>query len=202
VLVTKALRFAEPDAIDDAGVIQFIADHRVFVGEQRLEQAAVCIETGWIKNRIFGAEELAKRCFEFLVNVLCATNETHTRHPKPVRLESLFGRSDQRGMIGEPQIIVCTHVEHAFAARDRNVRVLRTGDDTLGFEKTLRLNFFESLSDLIFEFSYHGVHRLHRFRLRGKETQSRRMEPLGSERHGRVARRVSERGFASHYADK
>src|SRR4029077_10757010 len=94
VLVTKALRFAEPDAIDDAGVIQFIADHRVFVGEQRLEQAAVCIATGWIKNRIFGAEEFGKRCFEFLVNVLCATNKTHTRHSKSVRLESLFGRSD------------------------------------------------------------------------------------------------------------
>ena len=30
VFVAKPLRFAEPDAVDDAGVIQFIADHRVF----------------------------------------------------------------------------------------------------------------------------------------------------------------------------
>src|SRR5213078_603107 len=83
MLVTKALRFAEPDAIDDAGVIQFIADHRVFVAEQCLKQAAVCIETGWVKNRIFGAQEFGKRCFEFLMNVLCATNKTHTCHPNP-----------------------------------------------------------------------------------------------------------------------
>src|SRR5882762_1823770 len=135
------------------------------------------------------------------MNVLCATNETHTRHPKPVRLEGLFGRSDQRGMICEPKIIVRTHVEHAFAARDRDVRILWTRDDTLGFEKTLRLNFFESLSHLIFEFRDHVVDRLHRFRLGGKETQSRRMEPLGSERHGRAARTASEWEFASHYAD-
>jgi hypothetical protein len=155
VLVTKALRFAEPDAIDDAGVIQFIADHRVFVGEQRLEQAAVCVEAGWVKNRIFGAEKFGKRCFQFLMNVLCAANKTHTRHPKSMGLERFFGRSDQRGMIGKPKIIVCTHVEHAFAARDTNVCILRTRDDTLGFEKALRLNFFQSLSDLIFEFGNH-----------------------------------------------
>src|SRR6267143_3769658 len=116
------------------------------------------------------------------MNVLSATNKTHTRHPKSVRVESLSGRGDQRGMICEPKIIVRTHVEHALAARDRNVRVLRTRDDTLGFEKTLRLNFFESLSHVIFEFRYHEVHRLHRFWLGGKETQSCRMETLGSER--------------------
>ena len=37
VLVTKPLRFAEADAVDDGGVIQFIADHGVFFGEQRFE---------------------------------------------------------------------------------------------------------------------------------------------------------------------
>src|SRR4030095_4677822 len=60
-------------------------------------------------------------------------------------------------MICQPKVIVRTHVEHALSARDRNVRILRTRDDTLGFKKTLRLNFFESLSHLIFEFGYHGV---------------------------------------------
>ena len=37
VLIAKPLRFAEADAVDDAGVIQFIADHRVVFGEQRFE---------------------------------------------------------------------------------------------------------------------------------------------------------------------
>ena len=58
-------------------------------------------------------------------------------------------------MIGKSKIIVRTHVEHALAARDRNVRILRTRDDTLGFEKTLRLNFFQSLGHLILKFGHH-----------------------------------------------
>ena len=37
VLVTKPLRFAEADAVDDAGVIQFIADHCVLFAQQRFE---------------------------------------------------------------------------------------------------------------------------------------------------------------------
>ena len=37
VFIAKPLRFAEANAVDDAGVIQFIADHRVFLGEQRFE---------------------------------------------------------------------------------------------------------------------------------------------------------------------
>jgi hypothetical protein len=85
-------------------------------------------------------------------------------------LERLFGRSDQRRMIGKPKIIVRTHVKHALAARDRYVRVLRTRYDTLSFKKTLRFNFFESLSHLIFKFGDHRVHRLHKFRLGEKET--------------------------------
>ena len=34
VFVTKALRFAEANAVNDAGVIQLVTDHRVLIGEQ------------------------------------------------------------------------------------------------------------------------------------------------------------------------
>ena len=155
VLVTKALRFAEADAVDDAGVIQFIADDRVFLAEQRFEQTAVGVETGWIKNRVFCAEEFRKRGFQFLVNVLRAANEAHARHAEPMGVERFFGRRDQRRMIGQPKIIVRAHVEHAFAARDRDVRVLRTGNDALGFKETLRFDFLESLGNLFVEFREH-----------------------------------------------
>ena len=37
VLVTKPLCFAEPDAVDDARVIEFIADDGVLFREQRFE---------------------------------------------------------------------------------------------------------------------------------------------------------------------
>ena len=59
-------------------------------------------------------------------------------------------------MISETEVIVCAHVEHAFAASDRNVRILRSGDDALGFEKTLRFNFIECLGNFFFEFRDHS----------------------------------------------
>ena len=89
------------------------------------------------------------------MNVLCPANETHARHSKAMRLERLFRSGDQRGMIGEPEIIVRAHVQHALAASDRNVRILWTRNDSLGFKKTLRLNFFERLHQLFFEFRDH-----------------------------------------------
>ena len=89
------------------------------------------------------------------MNVLRAANKTHARHSKTVRLERLFRSGDQRGMIGEPEVIICAHVQHAFAAGDRDVRILRAGDHPLGFEKTLRFNFLQRLRKLFFEFSDH-----------------------------------------------
>jgi len=58
-------------------------------------------------------------------------------------------------MIGEPEVIICAHVQHAFAARDRDMRILRAGDDPLGLEKTLRLNFLQRLRKPFFEFRDH-----------------------------------------------
>jgi hypothetical protein len=45
VFVAKPLRFTEADAVDDAGVIQLIADHSVFLAKQRFKQSAVGVET-------------------------------------------------------------------------------------------------------------------------------------------------------------
>ena len=58
-------------------------------------------------------------------------------------------------MIGQTEIIICAHVEHTFAAGDRNVRILRTGDDALGLEQALRFYFLERLRKLFFEFGDH-----------------------------------------------
>ena len=89
------------------------------------------------------------------MNVLCAADETHARHAETMRLERFFCRGNQRGMIGQAKIIVRAHVQHAFAAGDRNVGILRTGDDPLGFKQALRFNFFERLRKLFCEFSDH-----------------------------------------------
>ena len=117
--------------------------------EQRFEQAAVGVEAGGIKNRVLRPEKFRQRGFQFLVNVLRAANETHARHAETMGVERFFRRGDQRGMIGQAEIIVRAHVEHAFAAGDRDVGVLRTGDDALGFEEALRFDFLERLRKLV-----------------------------------------------------
>ena len=71
-------------------------------------------------------EKFRERGFKLLVDILRAANKAHARHAEAVRVERFFGRSDERRMVGEAKIIVRAHVEHAFAARDRDVRVLRT----------------------------------------------------------------------------
>ncbi len=68
VAIAKALRLAQPDAIDDAGMIQFVGDDRVLRIQQRFKEAAVGIETGAIENRVFCAEKLAEPSFKLLVN--------------------------------------------------------------------------------------------------------------------------------------
>ena len=194
VLVTKSLRFAEPDAVDDGGVIQFIADHGVLFAEQRFEQTAVGVEAGGIKDRFLCPEKFRERCFEFLVNVLCAADETHARHAEAVRVERFFGRGDERGMIGQAEIIVRAHVEHAFAAGDRDVGILRTGDDPLGFEEALRFNFFERLRKLFCEFSNHMRSKLQIF--------SRKVHDGHNEHFRMIGRLVSVVPVASFVRDR
>jgi len=46
VLVPVTLRLAEPDAVDDRGMVQLVGDDGVLGAEQRFEQAAVGIEAG------------------------------------------------------------------------------------------------------------------------------------------------------------
>ena len=90
------------------------------------------------------------------MNILRAANETHARHAEAMRVERFFGRRDQRGMIGQAEIIVRAHVEHAFAADNFDLCVLRRSDDALGFVKALRFNFAERLPKVLFEFGKHN----------------------------------------------
>ena len=53
----KALSLAQPDPVDDRGVVQRVGDHGVLVGEQRLEEASVRVEAGGEEDRVLGPEE-------------------------------------------------------------------------------------------------------------------------------------------------
>src|SRR6266516_6795829 len=60
VFVSEAGGFTEPDAINDAGMIQLVRYDCVFLIEQRFKKTAVGVKARAIENRIFGAEELTE----------------------------------------------------------------------------------------------------------------------------------------------
>ena len=90
------------------------------------------------------------------MDVLCATNEADARHPEAVRVEGFFRGGDQRGMIGQTEIIVRAQIEDAATAGDFDLRVLRAGDDSFGFVETLRPDFRKRGCELLIEFREHG----------------------------------------------
>src|SRR5437868_15114225 len=109
-----ALRFAEPDTIDDTGVIEFVRNDCVLVGEQRFKKPSIGIERTWVKDRVFGSEESGQRPLQLLVNVLRPANKTDARHAETVSVECVLGGCNQRRVIGQTEIVVGTHVENMF----------------------------------------------------------------------------------------
>jgi hypothetical protein len=71
IAVTEFCRLAEADAVDDAGMIQFIGDDSVFRLQERLKQPAVGIEAGTVEDAVFRSQEGAQTLFQLLVNGLC-----------------------------------------------------------------------------------------------------------------------------------
>ncbi len=125
------LRLAETDAVDDAGVVQLVADDGAIGIQQRLEQAAVGIEARRIQDRILGAKERRDAFLELLVDRLRAANEPYRGHPESIGVQAGFCRRDQVRMIGQPQVVVCAEVEDLLAGLDADLGRLRGGDNAL-----------------------------------------------------------------------
>src|SRR5690242_15861886 len=107
---TVAFGFAQPDAVDHAGVVERIADDGIALIEQYLEQPPVGIETGSVEDGVFHVKKRADRPFEVLVDLMRAADKAYGRHPVPMSLEGARRRIDDAGMIGQAEVIVCTEV--------------------------------------------------------------------------------------------
>ena len=66
--VAVALGPAEPDAVDDRGVVERVRDDGVLLAEERLEQPAVGVEARRVEDRVLGAEEARDGRLELLVD--------------------------------------------------------------------------------------------------------------------------------------
>ena len=82
--VPQAARLAEPDPVDDAGMVQGVADDRVLFAEQGLEEPCVGVEARRIEDRILVAEESADPPLQLLVHGLGAADEADRGDPEAV----------------------------------------------------------------------------------------------------------------------
>ena len=103
LLVAVALGLAEPDAVDDAGVVQFVADDRVLRAEDGLEEPAVGVEARAIEDRVLGAEESRDRRFEFLVQFWVPQMKRTLDRPSPQRARPSWAARMSAGSLANPR---------------------------------------------------------------------------------------------------
>ncbi|MPN58235.1 hypothetical protein SDC9_205938 [bioreactor metagenome] len=112
VLVHKALGLAQPDAVNDACMVKFVADDCILCAQQRFEQGAVCIETGGEQNRIVGSQKGADAPFQILVQCLGAADEPHRGESIAPLVHGVLGSLDDFLVIRKAEVIVCTKIQN------------------------------------------------------------------------------------------
>ena len=103
-------------------MVQFIADDRVFLAQECLEEPAVGVKTARIENAVIDAQERAQRRLELLVHGLGPADEAHRGHAEAPLLERRLCGLHQPWIVGEAQIIIRAKIEHAVGAVDSNFR--------------------------------------------------------------------------------
>src|SRR6186713_3084286 len=83
------------------------------------------------------------------MNVLRAANKAHARHTEAVSIERFFRRGDERRVVCQAKVIVGAHVEDTLPVADRNLCVLRGGDNPFGLIEALSMDFLESPGELL-----------------------------------------------------
>ena len=136
--VAQAPRLAQSDAVDDAGMIERIADDGILLVKQRFEQAAVRIEAGGIENRILHRQIRAQALLQLAMHALRAADEAHRRHAVAIARQALMRGLDHGRMIGQSQIIVGAQIDHLAPVGKRDDRTLRRADDALALQQSCR----------------------------------------------------------------
>ena len=157
--VTQASGFAQPDAVDDAGVVERVGDDGVLFAEHGFEQATVGIQARGVQDGVLGAEELRQRRFELLVHGLRAADEAHRGHAITETVDGAMRRLADRGMIGQAQVVVSAEVDDVRVI-GADLPGLRAGDHAFGLEQALLAQFFELRVESLVEGVVHAGHRV------------------------------------------
>ena len=129
-------------------MVEFVADDRVFSGEQGFKEPAVGVESGGIKDGVGGAEKRTELGFEFAVDFLGAADETHRGKSVAPAVEGGVGGGDDLGVVSEAEVVVRAKIQDVLAARDRDVGRLRGGDEALALGEAGDLNLAEGFLEV------------------------------------------------------
>ncbi len=135
--ITESLRLTEPDAVDDAGVIERVGDDRVFFTQQRLEQTAVGVEAAGVEDGVFHPEKAADLLFELFVDGLGAADEADGGHAVAVTVQRAMRGFPHGHVVGQTQVVVGAEVED-FAIAGSYGPTLGACEHTLGLVQALR----------------------------------------------------------------
>ena len=128
-------------------MIEAVGDDRVRLVEQRLEHAAVGVETRGEQNRIDHVEVFCDSPFKLAVQGLGAADEAHRRHAKTVGFQCAARGRDDLGMIGEAQIVVGAQIDH-FASADADASALRPFDQPFVLIEPVGLDLSERRAEV------------------------------------------------------
>jgi hypothetical protein len=81
--IAVALGLAEADAVDDGGMVEGVADDRILLLQQGLEEPAIGIEAGGIEDGIPHAEEAGDRASSALCKSWVPQMKRTEARPKP-----------------------------------------------------------------------------------------------------------------------
>ena len=185
IRVAQSTRFAQPDAIDDAGVVERVGDDGILFAEHGFEQATVGIPTGGIQDGVLGSEEARQRGLELLVHGLRAADEAHRGHAITEPVEGAVRSLADRRVIRESQVIVSAQVDDVRVI-GADLPGLRACDHAFGFEQAL----LAQLVELHVESLVEGV--VHASPGKGQERGIGRN--YTGPRHDKCARKRSRRG--------
>ena len=148
VAVPVALRLAQADAVDDARVVQLVADHRVLLAQQGLEEAAVRVEAARVQDAVVHAEEGGEGALQLLVDRLRAADEPHRGHAVAVAVERRLAGGHQPRIVGEAEVVVRAEVEDFRAVGEADGGRLRARDDALGLVEAVGADLGERVPDV------------------------------------------------------
>ena len=149
-------RLAKTDAVNDGSVVERVGDDGILRGQQRLEDAAVGVETRSIEDGVLRMEEVGNSLFQLFVQILGSADEADGGHTVAALVHGLLGRVDQSLGIRQAEVIVGTEIQCYATVLEGDFRALGRGDVPFVLVQASLLDGGQFILQVFLEFTVHG----------------------------------------------